>query len=204
MDEIREAALAYYANLPESMKQQAWSFFRSLDRNGDGKIDVQEYTIALNRMGITWMNNLGFFKELDRDGNGTLDFDEVITLFYLKESGRSYFCDGCRAFLKGVYFTCLTCFNSGPATCSSFDLCCSCYRNNNFNHHHHATSFVDNYVLLQSIWRHKTVSPMVSNSSGVHTHQVPKTMDFVAATSNTVSASSNAAFTLFQLFENLY
>ncbi|OMO95426.1 Calcium-binding EF-hand [Corchorus olitorius] len=160
MDEIRETALAYYAKLPESKKEEASEFFRSMDTNGDGKINVREYTAGLNRLGKTGINNVGFFKELDRDGNGTLDFEEVMTLFYLIESGRIYYCDGCGAFLKGVYFTCLTCFNSGPAKRNSFDLCCSCYGNNNFNHHH--DHFVDNYVLLQSKWRQTSSTPSQS------------------------------------------
>ncbi|OMO68999.1 Calcium-binding EF-hand [Corchorus capsularis] len=151
MDEFQETALAYYANLPKSKKEEAIEFFRSLDRNGDGKISIQEYKAALTEAGAGATDiaaSLGLFKELDNDGNGTLDFDEVMTLFYLMESGRGYSCDGCGAFLKGVYFTCLTCFNSKS---NSFDLCCSCCRNNNFNHHHDIADLVDNFVLLHQI-----------------------------------------------------
>ncbi|XVF38484.1 hypothetical protein REPUB_Repub20aG0106100 [Reevesia pubescens] len=147
MDEIRETALAYYANLPESKKQKASEFFKSLDKDGDGKIDLQEYMDALNQRGIRKMSSDSFFKELDKDGSGSLDFDEVITLFYLIESERRLYCDGsgCGVFLKGVYFTCVQCFNSAKS--NSFDICCSCYHNHNFKHHDDAI-FCDNYVLL--------------------------------------------------------
>ncbi|XVF66457.1 hypothetical protein PTKIN_Ptkin10aG0037400 [Pterospermum kingtungense] len=101
MDEIRETASAYYANLEQSQKQKAHEFFRSLDKNGDGKINLQEYIAALNKQRKTWLSNSSFFKELDEDGNGSLDFNEVLMLFYIIESGRLVFCDGCGAFLKG-------------------------------------------------------------------------------------------------------
>ncbi|XVE65805.1 hypothetical protein DITRI_Ditri08aG0028900 [Diplodiscus trichospermus] len=147
MDEIRATVSAYYANLPQSRKQEAQKFFRSMDTDGDEKVDLQEYLAGLRKLGLTTLTDISFFKELDRDGNGSLDFDEVLTLFYLIETGRIVFCAGCGEFLKGVYFTCVNCFDN--STAESFDLCCSCYHKNNFQHHKRAV-FVDNYLLLQS------------------------------------------------------
>ncbi|XWS53793.1 hypothetical protein CRYUN_Cryun10bG0030800 [Craigia yunnanensis] len=147
MDEIRETALANYAKLPQSQKQKARDFFRSLDKDRDGKIDFQEYITELNQLEKTGIANNSFFKDLDKDGNATLDFNEVMTLFYIVESGRFEFCVGCAVFLKGVYFTCVHCYNT--STADTFDLCCSCYQSNNFQHHDDAT-FVDNYMLLRS------------------------------------------------------
>ncbi|XVE65809.1 hypothetical protein DITRI_Ditri08aG0029200 [Diplodiscus trichospermus] len=148
MDEIRETALAYYAKLPQSDKQQAQEFFRSMDEDGDKRVDLKEYMAALKQRGMPCITNASFFKELDKDGNEKLDFNEVITLFYLIQSGRVVLCDGCQGFLKGVYFTCVDCFKS--STANSFYLCCTCYRANKFQHHEDAV-FVDNYVLVQSI-----------------------------------------------------
>ncbi|XVE65804.1 hypothetical protein DITRI_Ditri08aG0028800 [Diplodiscus trichospermus] len=146
MDEIRATALAYYANLPDSQKQKAKKFFKSMDRDGNKKVGLQEYLAELRKRGVTTLTNISFFKELDEDGNGSLDFNEVMTLFYLIESRRIVFCGGCGEFLKGIHFTCVDCFKNSTAT--SFHLCCACYQNNNFQHHEGAV-FVDNFALLQ-------------------------------------------------------
>ncbi|XVF66458.1 hypothetical protein PTKIN_Ptkin10aG0037500 [Pterospermum kingtungense] len=76
MDEIGETALAYYEKLPQSQKQKAQDFFGSLDKNGDGKVDLQEYIAELNQRGIRGITNISFFKELDKDGSGSLDFNK--------------------------------------------------------------------------------------------------------------------------------
>ncbi|OMO69000.1 Calcium-binding EF-hand [Corchorus capsularis] len=167
--EIREAAMAYFVNLPRSKKQQAYEFFRSLDSNGDGKINVHEYRAALNRMGITSMNNLGFFKELDKNGNGTLDFEE-----------RSS-----REFISHVLFA------STLAPLPS-NLCCSCYRNNEFNHHHDHTNFVDNYVLLQSKWRPTSSTPSPSQTTQEPPREQTPPPTNVSFTTTAMQAASTA------------
>ncbi|XP_021813464.1 uncharacterized protein LOC110756356 isoform X2 [Prunus avium] len=78
---------------------------------------------------------------------GKLDFEEFITLYYLVNSGM-VLCDGhgCKVnFLKGLYFTCVDCFNYSKT--NTFDLCTSCYRYRNFLHNH--TNFLDNHVLMR-------------------------------------------------------
>ncbi|OMO95416.1 Calcium-binding EF-hand [Corchorus olitorius] len=153
MEEVRETVKAYYARLPESQKDEATKFFNSLDKDGDGKITVEEFMAWVKQRGFKSLNRYeSIFKELDKDENGTLDFDEVLMLFYLYKSGRFVFCDGCGSFIKGTYFTCLKCFNAGmPA--EGCDLCCSCYGANNFNHRDDHATFVDSYALIISIWR---------------------------------------------------
>ncbi|XWS53794.1 hypothetical protein CRYUN_Cryun10bG0030900 [Craigia yunnanensis] len=146
MDEIRDTAKAYYRNSPK-LQSDARACFKSWDKNGDEKIDLQEFYDKLNQQGIKGLANQSFFKELDKNGNGTLDFDEFLTLYYIIESGRFEFCEGCEVFLKGVYFTCVQCYND--STTDTFDLCRSCYENEKFQHHANAT-FVDNYMLLRS------------------------------------------------------
>ncbi|OMO95400.1 Calcium-binding EF-hand [Corchorus olitorius] len=133
MEEVRETAMTYYANLPQSHKDEATNFFESLDSDGDGKINVEEFMAWVKKRGfksITRSERL--FKELDKDENGTLDFDELFS----REITR------------------VKCFNAGTRSAGgSCDLCCSCYRDNNFNHRDDHTTFVDNYALLLSIWR---------------------------------------------------
>ncbi|KAJ9700811.1 hypothetical protein PVL29_006229 [Vitis rotundifolia] len=143
MEEIREAALAYYQNGSEYQKCSANDFFNSLDQDRNGKIDVHEFINILSEMGYGLVNNSRFFQELDRDGNGSLDFSEFLTLFYIIKCPRP-FCDGCGILLKGLFFTCVQCYESSNN--NTFDLCSACYRGKRFSHQHAA--FLDNYTLL--------------------------------------------------------
>ncbi|RVW90122.1 hypothetical protein CK203_035910 [Vitis vinifera] len=43
MEEIREAALAYYEAGTQEQKQLAWAFFQTLDVDGDGTVSIQEF-----------------------------------------------------------------------------------------------------------------------------------------------------------------
>ncbi|CBI23727.3 hypothetical protein VitviT2T_006818 [Vitis vinifera] len=142
MEEIREAALAYYEAGTQEQKQLAWAFFQTLDVDGDGTVSVQEFVNFLRGRGYRLFDNPNFYRALDRDGNGCLDFHEVLTFFYIIKSGRP-FCDGCGIFLKGLFFTCLNCYESSHTT---FDLCSACYRGKRFSHQHAA--ILDNYTLL--------------------------------------------------------
>ncbi|RVW99451.1 hypothetical protein CK203_038426 [Vitis vinifera] len=142
MEEIREAALAYYEAGTQEQRQLARAFFQTLDVDGDGIVSVQEFVDFLRGRGYRLLDNPSFFQALDRDGNGCLDFYEVLTLYYIIKSGRP-FCDGCGVFLKGLFFTCLDCYESSHTT---FNLCSACYRGKRFSHQHAA--ILDNYTLL--------------------------------------------------------
>ncbi|KAF8388292.1 hypothetical protein HHK36_026958 [Tetracentron sinense] len=144
MDEMREAALAYYEAGSEQLKQLAWKFFRLMDIDGDGRISILEFVGFLKQRGYGVNNNNNFFKELDRDRNGYLDFNEVLVFYYIVRAKRRS-CNGCKALLKGLYFTCITCFDSCH---ESYDLCYSCYGHGRNPHHH--SLFSDNYALLIS------------------------------------------------------
>ncbi|KAF2314054.1 hypothetical protein P3X46_027470 [Hevea brasiliensis] len=146
MEEISETAKAYYANLSGKQKRLTTDTFQAIDANGDGKISFNEYAQYLKQKGFKILSSPDFFRKLDKDGNGALDFDEFITVHYICSSKRVYFCDECRVFLDGVYFTCVQCFN-GPG--NTYDLCCACYRDKDVNHHKDAL-FLDNYTLLQA------------------------------------------------------
>ena len=79
MEEIREAALAYYEAETQEKRQLAWAFFRTLDVDGDGTVSVHEFKNFLKDPGCRMLDNCSFFQALDRDGNGCLDFYEVLT-----------------------------------------------------------------------------------------------------------------------------
>ncbi|XP_042480366.1 uncharacterized protein LOC122061220 [Macadamia integrifolia] len=146
MEEIREAALAYYEAGTDELKQTAVAMFRSMDVDGNGWISITEFENFLkkNRYSVHYDRKLFF--EIDRDRNNFLDFEEVIIFFYMTQT-KKVLCDGCRSLIKGTYFICSDCFcktnNNG------YDLCCACYRSKKFGQGH--GPFVDNYSILLSI-----------------------------------------------------
>ncbi|KAF3457821.1 hypothetical protein FNV43_RR02481 [Rhamnella rubrinervis] len=143
MEEIRETAKAYYNNLTEEQKFEAKEMFLLMDLDEDGSISASEYV-----KGFKSCSNETVFEKLDENGDGMLDFEEFMSLYYLFKSNRLVFCDGhgCRAFLDGVFFTCVDCFKNAS---KSFDLCSCCFSNKSYTHMH--STFLDNYMLLRSI-----------------------------------------------------
>ncbi|KAG5224152.1 calcium-dependent protein [Salix suchowensis] len=146
MEEIRRAAAAYYENLPLVNKRYARYIFSSMDKNGDGEIDLDEYVEYLNKDNKTVLTHPSMFRALDKNNNGSLDFDEVIVLYYITQSGRALFCRSCDTFLTGLYFSCSQCFLKDDSV-STYEICCDCYGGKKFTHHGDAI-FCDNYSLL--------------------------------------------------------
>ncbi|XP_061987657.1 uncharacterized protein LOC133706196 [Populus nigra] len=145
MEEIRRAAVAYYEHLSENNKKLARKTFKSMDKNGDGKISLLEYVGYLKKNKATDFIHPGIFTAVDKDGNGSLDFEEAIVLFYIMQSGRAISCQSCEKFLAGAYFSCSQCFFNDSV--STYEICCECYGRKNFTHHDGAI-FCDNYTLL--------------------------------------------------------
>ncbi|KAG6737472.1 hypothetical protein POTOM_058996 [Populus tomentosa] len=98
MEEIRRAAEAYYENLSDEKKRNARFSFNEMDKNGDGKINLDEYAEYLKKDN-TVLTHPSLFTALDKDGNGSLDFKETIVLYYIMQSGRALFCQSCNTFL---------------------------------------------------------------------------------------------------------
>ncbi|KAF7149877.1 hypothetical protein RHSIM_Rhsim02G0046900 [Rhododendron simsii] len=145
MEEMRRVAMAYYVKMSNYQQQMVRGFYRSIDTNGDGKVSIHEYLDFLTQNGYNRHVPPNLFKLLDKNNDGTLDFEECVTLFYMVTCHRLVICDGCRSYLWGLHFLCVECHSAGGRT---FDLCCSCYRNNNFRHAH--STFLDNYALLRT------------------------------------------------------
>ncbi|PIA49598.1 hypothetical protein AQUCO_01300408v1 [Aquilegia coerulea] len=147
MDEIREVALAYYANSSDDTKEVAKNFFNSMDIDGDGKISMNEFEEYVKKKWRRFKPEL--FAELDKDGDGFLDFEEVIVFYYMAKM-RNSFCDGCCGeYLKNLYFTCVHCFQKKSSN-QTYDLCLTCYQTKQFTHEHKV--FLDNYAMLNFIW----------------------------------------------------
>ncbi|KAI9078798.1 hypothetical protein K1719_039256 [Acacia pycnantha] len=154
MEEIRKAARAVYDNLSDEAKKEMEDLFRSKDKNGDGKISLQEFmtsssnnnTCTAALLGSNLPENRKIFELIDQNGDGSLQFDEFVTLVYLCSSPRPW-CNGCGDFIGGLFFTCTQCRlgNKGVRD-MSYDLCIPCYHGGQFVHDH--TDFVDNYSLL--------------------------------------------------------
>ncbi|KAI8003458.1 hypothetical protein LOK49_LG08G02582 [Camellia lanceoleosa] len=147
MESIRQTAQVYYKTMPGNVRSLAKEFFKKMDRNEDGKVSMAEFAGFMAEVGYVAMNNTSFFEEINKNKNGELDFDDVKTLYYILESGRPL-CGGCRKFIKGMYFTCVTCF-----TCKAQSFCLhrDCFGSGEYIHRH--SDFVDNYALLESIRR---------------------------------------------------
>ncbi|KAB1219363.1 hypothetical protein CJ030_MR3G001154 [Morella rubra] len=142
MEEIHMAAIAYYHNASCELQELAWSFFRSMDLNGDRQISFGELALFFRHWDYYSIRNL--FISLDQNRDGVLDFWEVLTLYYIMKT--RVHCIQCRGCLMGQYFTCVECFDSGGDT---YDLCVRCYSGRSYQHHHH--SFLDSYLLLRSM-----------------------------------------------------
>ncbi|XP_019181449.1 PREDICTED: uncharacterized protein LOC109176466 [Ipomoea nil] len=151
MDELHQLAKAYYQAGSPELKNEARELFNSLDNDGDGRVDKNEFLSFMTQQGYRYMNTQRFFNELDTDGNHTLDFWEVMTLLYIFKSGRP-FCDGCGRFIPATYFTCLQCPN--------YDLCISCYGNGKSGHNH---PFMDSYALLAVVKKRSDVNQVTDD-----------------------------------------
>ncbi|KAG5224154.1 calcium-dependent protein [Salix suchowensis] len=178
MEEIRRAAAAYYENLPVANKRYARYIFSSMDKNGDGQINLKEYVEYLDKDNKTALAHPSLFRALDKNNNGSLDFEEVIVLYYITQSGRALFCKSCDTFLTDVYFSCSQCFFKGDSV-STFDICCDCYGGKKFKHHDGAI-FCDNYTLLSRSRRLAVQASKEEQSS------VVKEIDIIAKVAKTM------------------
>ncbi|KAJ4950529.1 hypothetical protein NE237_027361 [Protea cynaroides] len=145
MEEIRDAADAYYKAKPKEAKK-AKKIFRKLDKNGDGKVSYQEYERfykkkKLKKKGL----KLEHFSPLDRNSDGYLDIKDANVLYYLTIA-RNKECDVCGVFIVGMFYACEKCYKRRSDR-HSYILCVSCYRSGKFKHKH--KTFLDNYVLEQ-------------------------------------------------------
>ncbi|XP_047957129.1 uncharacterized protein LOC125202728 [Salvia hispanica] len=163
MEELHVIAKAHYRAGSPQVKKLAREFYKSMDTDGDGQVDLSEFIAFMKHEGYSFMQNRSFFDKLDLDNRGTLDFYDVMTLYYIIRSGRP-FCDCCAEFIPGIFFSCVDCFKN-PKT--SFHLCCDCYQMRKCNHNHDGRSqFLDNYAFLQAMR-----DPELAHASGVNSNE---------------------------------
>nr|DAD18233.1 TPA_asm: hypothetical protein HUJ06_019696 [Nelumbo nucifera] len=164
MQQIREAALAYYGGSSDEVKQMAMKFFKAMDYNGDGKVSVQEFQDFLRRSTECRSYNFkpSLFTELDEDGNGLIDFSEAIVFFYIIK-WRAVFCVECGSFVEGLYFTCVECFQDRSR--DTYNLCSACFRSGKRSTEHQL--LVDNYAMLQILRESTSITPNGTPNRGI-------------------------------------
>ncbi|XP_062077207.1 uncharacterized protein LOC133782063 isoform X1 [Humulus lupulus] len=187
MEDLRQTALAYYTAATDDIRHVVDEFFREMDPKGNGYVKFKEFSAYMETMGCPNMSSEEFYDELKQCGNDELYQDDIITLFYIIQSNRP-FCGGkCKKFVKGMYFTCLRCFDfdhcdyeinqSSTSTTATFSVCSQCYAEGHFEHRHQ--EFLDPIVLL-NLKRMKALSNKQSTTS----------TDAEAASGSTVSSDN--------------
>ncbi|PIM97962.1 hypothetical protein CDL12_29559 [Handroanthus impetiginosus] len=147
MEELRDIAIAHYRASSPEVQVLAYDFFKTMDTDGDRRVDLSEFLAFMRQQGYSQMRSPSFFNVLDHHGNGTLGFFEVMTVYYIIKSGRP-FCDSCGNFIPGIFFSCVECYKTPEL---SFNLCHDCYRSTKCKHNHDGrVQFLDNYTLLEA------------------------------------------------------
>ncbi|XP_011035987.1 PREDICTED: uncharacterized protein LOC105133614 [Populus euphratica] len=144
MDELYKIAKAYYETANIDNKGLGHRVFKRMDMDDDGQISLHEFLAFLKNEGRREIASPSFSKELNKNGTGRLDLMEAMTLCYIIESGRK-FCDGCGEFMKGIFLSCMECFDHEDTT---LNLCCACCEQGRYVHSH--KKFLDNYVFLET------------------------------------------------------
>ncbi|KAI4344708.1 hypothetical protein L6164_011903 [Bauhinia variegata] len=144
MEEIAQAAEATYEKLPEEDKKEIKVMFGNMDTDKDGKISVEEFKTYFERKRDGAKGKSNLFNLIDRNFDGNLGLDEVLTLFYITESGRPV-CDVCDKFIEALFFTCTYCHYSKPEEIG-YNVCSACYKTGDLKHEH--KEFLDNYTLF--------------------------------------------------------
>ncbi|KAI8537550.1 hypothetical protein RHMOL_Rhmol09G0032900 [Rhododendron molle] len=184
MEELIKTAKIYYGSSP-AVRDAAHKFFEDMDHDKDGKVSLHEFLEFMKQEGHTKMSSRDFFKTLNRKGSRTLDFTEVLTLFYIIQSGRP-FCHGCDVFVAGTYFTCSKCYKSDNNNNNVISLCPKCFEKGLYTHSHERNQFLDNYALL-ALKKKRGIAWAWTHS--IQQHQVQPTSSKVAAsTSNATNA----------------
>lgn len=149
MEELRQTAFAYYKDAPEQIRRWVDEFFLEMDHDGDDRVSLHEFLTYMEmHEDCMHLSNPRFFDELKKEGSEELDFLDVVTLFYIVYSGKP-FCNGdCKKFVKGVYFTCVKCFDHASDAANTFNVCTACYVDGKYVHGH--KKFLDNFLLLQT------------------------------------------------------
>ncbi|XWS53732.1 hypothetical protein CRYUN_Cryun10bG0025800 [Craigia yunnanensis] len=159
MEELREIAKAYLAVASNDIKESSKNFFRAMDSNSDTKVSLHEFLEFMRQERYRELRSSDLFKKLCRRNSKDLEFEDVMTLYYVIQSGRP-FCNGCDEFIKCTYLCCIECFHSSQR---NYCLCIKCYKDKRYSHRH--DQFLDNFTLLEVKRREALRRPARSNQA---------------------------------------
>ncbi|KAJ6907784.1 hypothetical protein NC651_018274 [Populus alba x Populus x berolinensis] len=169
MEEIRNAALAYYETSSDKTKNMARDFFKQLGDLSDGTVSISELEAFFKERGYEPFPP-SLLKELGKEPADHLDhFTDVFVLYYVAVTKRPC-CDGCQAFLKGLYFTCLDCFENEDKTSNLCNNCFCAVKDCPKGHGH--VAFLDNFAAFQA--KSKAIENLKRNMT-VHHASISRT-----------------------------
>ncbi|KAJ6916586.1 hypothetical protein NC652_019101 [Populus alba x Populus x berolinensis] len=168
MEEIRNAALAYYETSSDKIKNMVRDFFKQLGDLSDGTVSISDLEAFFKERGHEPFPP-SLLKELGKEPADHLDhFTDAFVFYYLAVTKRPC-CDVCQAFLKGLYFTCLHCFENEDKT---YNLCNNCFcevKDCPKGHGH--VAFLDNFAAFQA--KSKATENLKKNMT-VHDASIPR------------------------------
>ncbi|GMN64989.1 hypothetical protein TIFTF001_034059 [Ficus carica] len=144
MEDLRHTAYAYYEAGKEQLEETVKLFFEEMERDGDEKVWFEEFNSYMKTVDCAQFGTKDFFDLLRGDKKEYLKYGDVVTLLYIIHSGRP-FCEKCKGFVQGTYFTCVQCFEAESDY--SFNVCPSCFYAGIYHHCH--KEFMDPFVLLR-------------------------------------------------------
>ncbi|OMO53827.1 hypothetical protein CCACVL1_28297 [Corchorus capsularis] len=203
--ELRKMALAYYQVASGQMKATFEKLFKGMDFNDDGEVELCEFMEFMRDQPTIeeQYKSRSFFELLCKTNQKNLDFMDVMTLFYIIQSGRP-FCATCAEFIPLTYYCCMQCFLSKK---SRYCVCFKCYLDKKYCNHCHPgdDQFLDNFAFLE-FCRVKHDSPSSNRpssskeaSSKIMVYQVPNdeeneasssTLEPISATPSSIGACS--------------
>ena len=146
MEDLKQTALAYYVAATEEIKRVVDEFYGEMDPKDVGHVKFKEFAKYMETINCKHMSSDEFFDELKHPYNDVLYFEDIIALFYIIHSGRPFCGGSCKKFVKGMYFTCVKCFEDTHKG-TTFSVCSQCFSNEkNYKHEHQ--EFLDPIVLL--------------------------------------------------------
>ncbi|PQP94085.1 uncharacterized protein Pyn_25904 [Prunus yedoensis var. nudiflora] len=118
MEELRQTVLAYYKDAAQHIKWSVDECFVEMNVDGNDRVSRQEFLAYMEMHEYCkHPSTCSFFNELKKEEKG----------------GGKPFCDGhCGSFIKGMYFTCVKCFDGHEhGRCrvpnNTFNVCTACY-----------------------------------------------------------------------------
>ncbi|OMO53830.1 hypothetical protein CCACVL1_28300 [Corchorus capsularis] len=131
---LRKLAEAYLEAASAKVKEAAETFFKEMDIDGNGVVELSEFMEFMREEPsiATEYKSRSFFESLCKINQKKLDFLDVMTLFYIIQSGRP-FCATCAEFITDTYFCCKQCFRTKDRYC----VCFKCFQDKHYKFHCH-------------------------------------------------------------------